>query len=81
LVPGAGDLVGFGLGLYMIWIGWQMGLATHHLGHMTFNLLVDLVLGSIPVLGDIFDFFHKANSKNLEILRKHQITNLTPSTR
>ena len=37
---------------------------------MTFNILVDLVIGSTPILGDILDFFIKPNVKNLAILEK-----------
>lgn len=74
LVPGAGDLLGFALGLYLLWIGWQHGISGLHLGRMVLNLLLDLVLGSIPFFGDIFDFFHKANSKNLEILKEQSLT-------
>lgn len=74
LVPGAGDLLSFVLGLYLIWIGWQMNLSRLHLTRMGLNLLLDLVLGAIPFFGDIFDFFHKANLKNLEILKKHHAT-------
>ena len=32
---------------------------------------VDLVFGSIPIVGDISDLFFKANSKNLTLLKSH----------
>jgi hypothetical protein len=38
---------------------------------MTLNILVDLLLGSIPFVGDIFDVFWKAHRKNVELLQRH----------
>ena len=42
------------------------------INQMIANLVLDFVLGTIPVVGDIGDFFYKANSKNLEILEKYK---------
>lgn len=38
---------------------------------MVANILLDLLIGGIPVLGDAWDFFNKANRKNLKLARKH----------
>lgn len=38
---------------------------------MGFNILLDILIGSIPLLGDIFDFGWKANTKNAELLEKY----------
>jgi uncharacterized protein DUF4112 len=35
------------------------------------NVTVDTLLGSIPILGDLFDFAFKANMKNIQIYREH----------
>lgn len=74
LVPGAGDVVAAALGLYIIWIGWQMQLPGIQLVRMVVNLLLDLIIGTLPVVGDIADFFYKSNTKNLEILKQHKVT-------
>jgi hypothetical protein len=29
------------------------------------------VIGAIPILGDIFDFFFKSNTKNFRVIEKH----------
>jgi hypothetical protein len=36
---------------------------------MTANVLLDIIIGSIPIVGDAFDAFFKANTRNLGLLR------------
>ncbi len=38
---------------------------------MAFNTGIDTLIGSIPLVGDIFDIGNKANKKNVALLRKH----------
>lgn len=38
---------------------------------MVTNVVVDTLVGFVPVVGDIGDFFFKANIRNLEIIKKH----------
>lgn len=38
---------------------------------MLINIMIDTILGVIPILGNIFDFFNKANQKNVKILKEH----------
>lgn len=38
---------------------------------MLLNIFLDATIGSIPVLGNIFDFYFKANTRNINLLRKH----------
>ena len=68
VVPGLGDLLSMCLSFYLIWIGWKMELPGHKMAQMIKNLLFDMFMGSIPILGDIGDIFFKANMKNLQIL-------------
>lgn len=70
LVPGIGDtLTGFA-SAYLIFEAWRIGAPRGVLARMLLNVLVDYVVGSIPVLGDLFDFGWKANRRNLALLRK-----------
>ena len=71
LIAGAGDIVTVFIGLYFIWIGTQIRLPISGIFRMLWNLGVDFVLGSIPLIGDIFDFAHKAHTKNYAILKRH----------
>ncbi len=38
---------------------------------MAGNAAIDAVVGSVPVLGDVFDVAFKANRKNLALLQRH----------
>lgn len=71
LFAGAGDIVTALLGLYFIWIGLKMNLPLRQIFQMLWNLGIDFALGSIPIIGDIFDFAHKGHSKNYAILKEH----------
>ena len=41
---------------------------------MVGNIVIDYLVGTIPLLGDLFDVGFKANQRNLELLKKHQET-------
>jgi hypothetical protein len=68
LIPGGGDLITAILSFYIVWIGIQMHLPGHKITQMISNIVVDFLLGLIPILGDASDFIFKANTKNLKIL-------------
>jgi hypothetical protein len=69
ILPGAGDLLGAGLGLYPLLLAWRRGAPRALLARMLLNLSVDMLGGSVPVVGDVWDFFFKAHSRNLDLLR------------
>jgi hypothetical protein len=71
LVPGAGDLVGGGFSLYIILQAARMGVPASLLARMGWNLLVDVAVGAVPFLGDLFDAGFKANMRNLALLERH----------
>ncbi|MBD2102103.1 DUF4112 domain-containing protein [Leptolyngbya sp. FACHB-261] len=71
LVPGAGDLVSTGLSAYIIWVAAQTGLPRSTLTRMVSNVALETVFGSVPVVGDLFDFTWKANLRNLDLLEEH----------
>jgi hypothetical protein len=66
-----GDLVSGGIGLYVVWRGSRLGLPRVVVARMLANSLIDLAIGSIPFIGDAFDLWFKANSRNLAIIRRH----------
>src|SRR5688572_21245158 len=68
LVPGVGDLAGGLTTAYTIVAGERMGAPRSVLVRMVFNVLVDTVVGSIPLLGDLFDIGYKANRRNVQLL-------------
>lgn len=71
LLPGAGDFVGTALSAYFVIEAARLGLPRATLGKMVFNILLESVVGAVPVLGDLFDFAWKANNKNMALLEAH----------
>jgi hypothetical protein len=71
LVPGLGDAVTLGASLYIIRKAYLWGTPSGLMGRMIGNLAVDLVIGAIPLLGDIFDAGWKANRRNVKLLLRH----------
>ena len=71
LVPGVGDVIAQAVAAYLIYEAHQLGLPKHKLLRMGGNVLADLVFGSVPVFGDLFDMFWRANKRNMKILRDH----------
>ncbi len=70
LVPAIGDTV---MLLPAVWImieGWRMGLRKRALSQMVFNTSADWLLGSVPLLGDVFDVGWKSNLRNVALIRK-----------
>jgi len=71
LVPGIGDFLGMLIGSVLLWEAYRHNAPLTLMGRMIFNLWLDGVLGSIPLLGDTFDFFFKAHRRNLKLLQDH----------
>jgi hypothetical protein len=69
LLPGVGDLLGSALGLYPVVLAWRRRAPRALLARMILNLAVDAAGGSIPIVGDIWDFFFRAHARNHELLR------------
>lgn len=71
LIPYAGDIISFmfsgGLVLTMV----KYGASGQVLARMLLNIVLDTVVGSIPILGDVFDLYFKSNRRNYELLKKH----------
>ena len=70
-VPVVGDLVSGGIGLFVVWRGSRLGLPRIVVARMLANSAIDIAVGAIPVLGDAFDLWFKANSRNLAIIGRH----------
>ena len=70
LVSGIGDLAGASLSLYFMFMAAKRGAKSSVLLRMFMNILADLTIGAIPVLGDMFDVAWKANLRNAKLLDK-----------
>lgn len=71
LIPGAGDLTAGAIsGLIMLAMA-RYGASGEVILKMTGNILLDYLLGSIPVIGDVFDIGFQANRRNLRLMEEH----------
>ncbi|HEX8114418.1 MAG TPA: DUF4112 domain-containing protein [Kofleriaceae bacterium] len=68
VLPGAGDLIGSLLGLYLVAIAVRRRMSPVIIARMLLHLALDAVLGAVPLIGDIADFAYKANERNLALL-------------
>ncbi|MEM6963598.1 MAG: DUF4112 domain-containing protein [Bacteroidota bacterium] len=71
LVPYAGDVLSFLFSAGLIITMARHGVSGQVIGRMIWNVLLDTVVGSVPILGDIFDLYFKANRRNFHLLRDH----------
>ena len=71
LVPYAGDVVTYGFSSILVLSMVRHGASGMVVIKMLWNILLDATIGSIPLLGDLFDLHFKANRKNFELLREH----------
>ena len=71
IFAGNGDAATALAGLYIIYQADKIGLPYHKLAMMCGRQTLDFAAGSVPIIGDIFDFIYKSNKTNAEILRKH----------
>lgn len=71
LIPGVGDAATAIVSGWIIREAKQAGAPRSVLLRMTANVAIDLVAGSIPLVGDAFDFYWKSNVRNLQLLEKH----------
>ncbi len=71
LLPVGGDAVLGVLSLYIIYEAAKLGVPKHKLVRMAANVGIEVLGGSVPILGDLFDMALKANLRNLAIVEDH----------
>jgi hypothetical protein len=71
VLPVAGDLIGAALGTWLVWEARNLGMSKWQMTRMMGNVGFDALLGAIPFVGAIPDFFFRSNSRNLKIIRRH----------
>ena len=70
LVPGIGDTVTMVAQLYLISQARRVGIRRGVYAKMLVIALIDFLIGAIPVVGDLFDFFWKSNRRNVNLLKR-----------
>lgn len=71
LLPGGGDVVGGAVSAYAIFAAAKLGAPASVIARMTLNVGIDALVGTVPLLGDLFDASWKANRKNVDLLEQY----------
>ncbi|NTF46605.1 hypothetical protein A6U86_32765 [Rhizobium sp. AC27/96] len=71
LAPGLGDAAGAAISLVLVNEARRLGLPKEKLLGMLLNVGIDTFGGSVPILGDLFDVYFKANKRNVDIVLDH----------
>jgi hypothetical protein len=71
LIPVGGTVIGAVMGSYLAWEARNLGMSKTAILRMGANIGVDALLGAIPFVGAIPDFFFRSNTRNLRIIKKH----------
>jgi hypothetical protein len=70
LIPGAGDVVTSGVSAYLLVVATRLGAPPAVIARMAGNIVLDLAVGAIPLVGDLFDVGWKANTRNVALLER-----------
>jgi hypothetical protein len=71
LIPGVGDALTAAVSGYALIAAARTGAPASVITRMAGNILLDSLVGAVPVLGDVFDFAFKANRRNLRLLEQY----------
>ena len=70
LLPELGDLLTAVAGLYLVVVAVRRKTGAVVIARMLLNLGLDALMGAVPLIGDLADFFYRANTRNLALLRE-----------
>ena len=70
-IPIVGDLISKGFSVVIIINSLQYGIPKPLLNKMVANAFIDVLIGWIPLLGNVFDVFFRANKRNVQLLKDY----------
>ena len=71
LLPGIGDGVLAVPSIYLIVPAWRRGMPRRSVERIAANVGANMLIGAIPLVGDLFDIGFKANQRNVALLRRY----------
>ena len=71
LVPGIGDAAASALSCYLLYEAHRLGVPKFLFARMVMNVLLEGTVGAVPIAGDAFDVYFRANRRNIALLREH----------
>ena len=72
LIPGVGDVIGGIMSALIVVAALRHRVPMRKIGRMIVNILIDVVIGEIPIVGDFFDFMFEENMMNTRILMTYR---------
>ena len=72
LIPGVGDVIAGVLSAWVIVGALRHRVPMRHVMRMLFNILADIIVGAVPLLGDVFDFLFEENLMNMRLLMQYR---------
>ena len=70
-VPGAGTILTTVISFYIVFLAKEIGVSRWDIFKMIKNILIDFLIGLVPVAGAIGSVFYRANKNNLKIMEKY----------
>jgi hypothetical protein len=71
-VPGIGDAMAGIASCLIVFASWRRGAKPITLARMIANILLEMTLGAIPLVGDVFHIVWKANRRNYRLLMREK---------
>jgi len=69
-IPVVGDVITAVLSLYIVYVGYRMSVPSSVLLKMLVNIGVEVLIGAVPGLGDIFDIYWRSNMRNIDLMKR-----------
>jgi hypothetical protein len=73
IIPGVGDWAGVALSSLIVIEAARIGIPPALLARMIGNVVIEGVIGYVPIAGDVIDVFWRANRRNMALLREHLV--------
>jgi len=70
LIPGVGDILANLIGTLILILAAQLHVPQIIVARMSLNLLINGVVGTVPIAGDLFSIWFRSHAKNAELLRR-----------
>ena len=71
LIPVGGSVIAAIMGSYIAWEARNLGMPKSAVIRMAGNVGIDALLGAIPLIGAVPDFFFRSNTRNVKIIKRH----------
>lgn len=71
IIPGVTSIIPTALSLYLLYIALIAQVPSPILGKMLLNILIDYVIGIVPIIGFFGDIFFKSNVRNLSLIESY----------